>query len=475
MIEQQISILIVDDEEDFCDILVLLMEAEGFHTLVAHDGHAALRMIHSESPDVVLLDFRIPGLDGMEVLKKIKGFDPHLPVIMITGFGDVPGAVKAMSLGGFNYFTKPISNKELITAVQAALSAHNLRPRRGNSSTPTPVSASLREMMGPSDAVGLLIAKVEQVFNTDYTVLIQGETGSGKEVIARAIHLAGHRSGKPLVTVDCGAIPEPLLEAELFGYERGAFTGADRCKPGKFEISQGGVLFLDEISNMPLGSQAKFLRAIQEKKICRLGGTKPVAVDIQFLAASNRDLQGLVTSDSFRSDLFYRLNEFNITIPPLRDRKDDIPYLAKRVLDQANLQLNKDVEGFSESALATLLSYNWPGNVRQLHSVIRRAVLSADQIVTEKDLEIKRVEVPGLAFTPKIQGTPWEDFSLREIAMQCNIAVERELLTQVLKFTGGNKAKAARILQTNYKTFHTKVKKLRIPIAGGVYCEKEGG
>ena len=475
MIEQQISILIVDDEKDFCDILVLLMEAEGFHTLVAHDGHAALRMIHSESPDVVLLDFRIPGLDGLEVLKKIRGFDPHLPVIMITGFGDVPGAVKAMSLGGFHYFTKPISNKELITAVQAALSAHNLRPRRGNFPPPTPVSAFLREMMGPSEAVGGLIAKVEQIFNTDYTVLIQGETGSGKEVIARAIHLAGLRSGKPLVTVDCGAIPEPLLEAELFGYERGAFTGADRCKPGKFEISQGGVLFLDEISNMPLGSQAKFLRAIQEKKICRLGGTKPVAVDIQFLAASNRDLQDLVTSESFRSDLFYRLNEFNITIPPLRDRKDDIPYLAKRVLEEANLQLHKEVEGISESGLAALLNYNWPGNVRQLHSVIRRAVLSAEKIVTEKDLEIKRVEVPEMSFTPKIQGTPWEDFSLREIAMQCNIAVERELLTQVLKFTGGNKAKAARILRTNYKTFHSKVKKLRISIAGGGYCEKEGG
>jgi len=318
--------------------------------------------------------------------------------------------------------------------------------------------------MGPSDAVARLVSEVNRVAQSDFTVIIIGETGSGKEVVARAIYDSSSRSKGPFIPVDCGAIPETLLESELFGHERGAFTGAEIQKPGKFEIAQGGTIFLDEISNMPLGSQAKLLRVLQEKKVYRVGGNKPINVDVRLLVASNQDLHELALSSSFRRDLFYRLNEFTIYIPPLRDRKEDIPYLAKRFLDNANTELSKQIKGFSESAINVLFGYNWPGNVRQLRSIIRRASLLADDLITEKHLELKRVDVPGMAFTPKVQGAPWKNLSLKEILQQSITAVEREVLDQVLKQTGGNKAKAARLLQIDYKTIHEKVKKLGIQI-----------
>jgi transcriptional regulator with GAF, ATPase, and Fis domain len=316
--------------------------------------------------------------------------------------------------------------------------------------------------MGPSDAVARLISEVTRVAESDFSVVIVGETGSGKEVIAQAIHQSSLRSKEPFIPVDCGAIPETLLESELFGHEKGAFTDADRQKVGRFETAQGGTLFLDEISNAPLSSQAKLLRTLQEKKIYRVGGTKPIDVNVRLLVASNQDLYELADLGSFRKDLFYRLNEFSIKIPPLRKRKDDIPYLAKRFLDQANKELNKRVKGFSESALNLLFSYNWPGNVRQLRSVIRRGVLLAEEIVTEKDVEIKRVDVPGMAFTPKVEGAPWKNLSLKAIIQESVNAVEREVLAEVLKSTGGNKAKAARLLQVDYKTIQGKVKKFGI-------------
>jgi two-component system nitrogen regulation response regulator GlnG len=354
----------------------------------------------------------------------------------------------------------------VIRVVHRALAERKLKRKLRGLSSRFPEKVSLKEKMGPSDVVTRLISDVNRVAGSDFTVVILGETGSGKEVVARAIHQASPRCKGSFIPVDCGAIPETLLESELFGHEKGAFTGADTQRPGKFEVAQDGTLFLDEISNMPLGSQAKLLRVLQEKKVYRVGSTKPLEVNVRLLAASNQDLGALSVPGSFRRDLFYRLNEFTITIPPLRERKEDIPYLAKRFLDTANMELNKQVKGFSESALNVLFSYNWPGNVRQLRSTIRRATLMANEMITEKDLDLKRVPVPGLAFTPKVQGTPWKDLSLKEIVDQSITAVEREVLTQVLKYTAGNKAKAARLLQIDNKTIHTKIKKLGILMAG---------
>lgn len=273
MDESGATVLIVDDEKEICTILSRLMKREGLRHLAAHDGKAALKMVTSEMPDVLLVDFKMPGMNGMELLKQAKEVDPDLPVIMITAYADVAGAVEAMRAGAHDYLAKPFQHHEVIRVVHRALSERKLKRKLSQLSNQLQESGSLREMMGPSDAIGQLIADVNRVARSEFTVVILGETGSGKELVARAIHRASARSAGPMVPVDCGAIPETLLESELFGHEKGAFTGASGQKPGKFEAAEGGTLFLDEISNMPIGSQAKLLRALQEKKVYRVGGT----------------------------------------------------------------------------------------------------------------------------------------------------------------------------------------------------------
>jgi len=462
MEKREVKILIVDDEEHFRTILTTIMEEEGFKVLEAQDGDTALRKIRVNSPDIMLTDVKMPGMDGWELLKKAKDLDPDLPVVMVTAFADIPGAIGAIREGAHDYLPKPFDNYEVIRVVRRALAERELKRKMSELSSRLQENLPLREVMGPSDAVARLNSEVNRVAKSDFAVVIIGETGSGKEVVARAIHRASPRSKGPFIPVDCGAIPETLLESELFGHEKGAFTGAEVQKPGKFEITEGGTLFLDEISNMPLGSQAKLLRVLQEKKVYRVGGTKPITVNVRVLVASNQSLHDLSAAHGFREDLYYRLSEFTIQIPPLRERKEDIPYLAKRFLDNANVELKKYVKGFSESALNALFRYNWPGNVRQLRSTIRRAALLADDMIEEKHWDLVRAPVPGMAFTPKVEGEPWKGLSLREIVQQSTTAVEREVLVHVLKVTGGNKAKAARLLKIDYKTIHEKVKKLGI-------------
>jgi DNA-binding NtrC family response regulator len=458
-------VLIVDDDRDISLMLSALMKREGLTSMVAHDGETALKMVLVSKPGMLLVDVKMPGLDGMEVLKRIKETDPELPVVLITAYAEIPASVVAMRAGAFDYLAKPFDHSEVIRVVRAAL-AERERRRRSQSET---ISADncLRVMMGPSDAVTRIIREVNRVAPSDFSVIIQGETGSGKELVARAIYQLSLRAGAPFIPLDCGAIPDTLIESELFGYQKGAFTGAVGPKAGKFEAAQGGTLFLDEIANLPLSSQARLLRVLQEKAVLRLGANQPIKIDVRLLTASNQPLQGLVESGQLRKDLYFRLNEFAITIPPLRERKDDIPYLAKRFLDITNKELQKKVQGFSDFSLEALLSYNWPGNVRQLRSVIRRAVLLADDLITDKHLDIKRAPVPGLAFTPKIQGTPWKELSLREIVHHSVVTVEREVLIQALKHTRGNKAKAARLLHIDYKTIHNKLKQLGIHRSGG--------
>ncbi len=458
-------ILIVDDDEDISLMLSALMRREGLANLVAHDGETALQMVPVERPDMLLVDVRMPGIDGMEVLKRAKEIAPDLPVVLITAYAEVPAAVAAMRAGAFDYLPKPFDHTEVIQVVRAAL-AERERRRRSNTQD-IAANNCLRLMMGPSDAVTRIIREVNRVAHSDFSVIIQGETGSGKELVARAIYQLSPRAQAPFIPLDCGAIPETLIESELFGYQKGAFTGATAPKPGKFEAAHEGTLFLDEIANLPLGAQTRLLRVLQEKAVLRLGATRPIKIDVRLLTASNRELQGLVASGQMREDLYFRLNEFTITVPALRDRKDDIPYLAKRFMDITNKELQKNVRGFSEYSLEGLLNYNWPGNVRQLRSVIRRAVLLADDIITEKHLDIKRAPVPGLAFTPKILGTPWNELSLREIVHRSVVTVEREVVIQALKYTRGNKAKAARLLQIDYKTIHTKLKQFGISKRGG--------
>ena len=317
----------------------------------------------------------------------------------------------------------------------------------------------LATLMGPSASVAHLVDKVERVARLDFSVIICGETGSGKELIANAVHQASPRRHGPFVAIDCGAIPEPLLESELFGHEKGAFTGACSKKNGKFEDATNGTLLLDEISNMTLGSQAKLLRALQEKRIYRVGGTTSFEVDVRILVSCNQDIGDPDDTDLFRRDLYYRLNEFTINVPPLRARKDDIPYLAKRFLDATNAELGKRIHAIADPAMTALLAFDWPGNVRQLRAVIRRAALLADATIEREHLELDQPKMAVKTPTAPVETPPWQGKSLKEIVKQQTVAIEKQVIHQVLSHTQGNKAEAARLLQVDYKTLLTKIKR----------------
>jgi len=457
--------LIVDDERDIRDLVSRLLEDEGITPLTAHDGKSALQQLRSAAPDVLIVDMHLPDLDGMELLRQAKLWDADLPVVILTAHAGVRGAVEAMRAEAYEYLEKPYDNRELIRVVRRAVAERQLKLRLNQARGQINANHELSATMGPSEGIQRLIADIKRVAASNFSVIIIGETGSGKEVVARAIHHSSKRAGRPFVPLDCGAIPETLVESELFGHEKGSFTGAIGQKQGKFEVAEGGTLMLDEISNLPFNAQAKLLRALQEKTIYRVGGIKPITMDTRLLAAGHQDLEKAVSTGRFREDLYYRLNEFTLRIPPLRQRKEDIIYLAKRFLDLTNLELHKKVLGFSKSVIPLLLNYPWPGNVRQLRSTIRRAVLLATTEVAEEHLDIRHESgesVPRPA-TPVLDGLGAVNrLSLKDIVAQSTTALEREVLVQTLLLTGGNKAKAARLLRIDYKTIQSKTRKYGI-------------
>jgi two-component system nitrogen regulation response regulator GlnG len=460
-------VLIVDDEEGIREIFSRLVRREGFEPLVAPDGETALAIIRRQSPDVVLLDIWMPGLDGMEVLRRAKALDATLPIVIVTSHGFVKAAVEALRAGAHDYLEKPVEHADLIRSLHRAMTERKLQRTIQILTDRVRESDSLRDMMGPSDVIARISADVAQVARSNFAVLIAGETGTGKELVARAIHQASPRVLGPFVAVDCGAVPETLFESEIFGHEKGAFTGAERQKPGKFEVASGGTLFLDEITNMPLGSQAKLLRVLQEKHVTRVGGTNPVTVDIRLVSATNRGVGAAVAAGTFRQDLFFRINEFVITIPPLRERRSDIIFLAKRFLDLTNHELGKTVGGFSEAAVERLLGHDWPGNVRELRSTIRRVVLLADETIEAEHLALQRAAA-SLGSYPVQTGQNGDGLlALRALVRHATATVERAALREALQRSGGNKAKAARLLQIDYKTIQTKIKEYGIASRGG--------
>jgi DNA-binding NtrC family response regulator len=464
-------ILIADDDEVMAQLLGHLMQREGLTPLLAKDAAEALQLVRAGDPDVLLTDLMMPDMDGMELMRKARDLNPELPVILITGFAEVRGAVDALRAGAYDYVAKPFEHQQVIHVVLRALNERKLKLELKRLADHVHNVLSPRETFGPSVAAGLVISAIERVAKSNFSVLIVGETGSGKEVVARAIHQASGRARLPFIPVDCGAIPEMLFESELFGHERGAFTGADHQTVGKIEAAHTGVLFLDEISNLPMASQAKLLRVLQEKTLYRVGGTRPVHVDVRMLTASGHSLEARCEHGTFRPDLYFRLNEFTILVPQLRERGEDIPYLAKRFLDIANVELSKSVRGFSRPAIEAMLAYRWPGNVRQLRSVVRRAVLMAEDIVTEEDLSLTGRTTFALPAENELDEylsvvAGQEDFPLREILRRHTIHIEEKVIAQALRRTGGNKAKAARLLKVDYKTLHSKVKAYGIQIGG---------
>jgi len=466
--------LIVDDDRPARQMLLALMRKNRFETLEAEDGLAALHLLEEDQVDVVLLDIKLPGIGGMEVLRRAQKFDGAPPIILMTGFGTIKSAVEALKCGASNYLTKPFNIDEILLVVRETLKTGPTRREHALASTGKEDHPPLREIMGSSPHISRVIAEIELVAPTDFAALITGETGSGKEILAAAIHRGSGRARGPFVPVDCGSIIPSLMESEFFGHEKGAFTGAHEARPGKLEVASGGTLFLDEISNLQLGLQPKLLRALQEKKIWRVGGRRPIDIDIRVVAASNQTIAPMIRAGRFRADLYYRLNEYSITLPPLRERPDDILFLANLFLASTKQELNKDIRGLTEEAQERLMAYDWPGNVRELRNVMRRAVLVADTHVAPQDLSIGHVHSGAPSHQPEDSRSPApsskfdEKVPFKELVRDATMHAERTIIAKVLTQTNGNKAEAARVLQVDYKTLHKKVKQYSIsPEAAG--------
>ena len=457
MTTDPLRVLVVDDDAAIRQTLRQVLENGGMATLEAIDGTGALAAIRGMAPDLMLLDIRLPDLDGAEVLRRTRHIAPDLPVIILTGHGSIEDAVERVKEGAFWYLTKPCSQREILAVVGKA--SRELRRSRAQQE-PLQARFSLLEMMGNGAKIVALAQEIARVAPTDFSVVIVGETGTGKELVARAIHIQSRRSEAEFVAIDSGAIPESLIENELFGHERGAYTGADRAQPGKLELASGGTLFLDEIGNLPLAMQAKLLRVLQEKRCFRIAGTAAISVDVRVVVATNQPLNVLSPASTFRADLYHRLSEYVIQVPALRDRKEDVPFLSNRFLQATNDELGKQVQGFAPAALDQLMAYDWPGNVRELRNWVRRAVLIADETIEPGHLPTAGVHA-HLPETPDPAGA--NQISLKEILRQQTEAVERRVLRQALEAAKGNKAKAARLLGFDRKTLYRKIERFNIP------------
>jgi DNA-binding NtrC family response regulator len=453
------KILIIDDDQDFQLTVSQVLKEEKFEISTTSYGKAALKAVKEDSPQLVLLDIRLPDMDGMKVLEEIKKINKNLGVLMITGFGEVNGAVRAMKLGALDYITKPFDTRELILRVKKALETQYLRREVEGLRKKLGENIPVKEMMGESPAIRRILKQIEIVAPTDLTVILQGESGTGKELIAQMIHQESKRKNRPFVAIDCGAIPVELAESELFGHEKGAFTGSDAPKEGRFEQANGGVLFLDEISNLSDAIQMKLLRVIQERKLQHLGGKKDIEIDVRIIVATNCDLFQEVTRGNFRNDLFQRLNEFHVLLPALRERKEDIPILVKYFLKEANHEFHKNIRGFSREAMKFFLGYYWPGNVRELKNLIKKAALLADsEEIAICHLSSMMMKPQNDVNLPKILDN--EVLSFEEITRN----FEKDLIKRALEETAYNKTRAAKILKLHRKVLYRKMKSLGLPL-----------
>ncbi len=442
------TILVVDDDAAMRALLKDVLADRGHQVAVAEGGREALKQLQEQDYEVVLTDLRMRDLQGIELLAEVKRLFPDTNVIIMTAFGSVESAVEAMKQGAYDYVTKPIKTEELLLVVERAVREAALRREVARLRKEVSREYSFHQILGKSKPMREVFDLIRRVADSATNVLITGESGTGKELVAKAIHYNSGRRDAPFVPVNCAAIPEALLESELFGHVKGAFTDAKTDKRGLFEEANGGTLFLDEISELPLMLQAKLLRAIQEREIRRVGATKSVPVDLRIIAATNLSLADEVKQKRFREDLYYRLNVIEIRLPPLRERREDIPLLVEAFLRKCAESSRKPVQGISESALALLVDYAWPGNVRELENVIERAVTLArgEKIVAE--------DLP-----PAVQGSRGERQVIDEAAERTLPLqeVEREYILRILDKTGGNKYQAAQILGIDRKTLYRKL------------------
>ncbi len=442
------SILVVDDDRNICKVLKGLLEKAGFTVLVAHDVDTAMPIVDERDLDLILTDLKMPGKSGMDLLTLSQVRKPAVPVIMITAYGNIEAAVSAIKKGAYDFITKPFDEDELLNVTKKALS-ESQKNKELISDYFDKESHVLPEIIGKTLAIQQVLHTVRKIAPTDSTVLITGETGAGKELIAREIHLASHRGDHPFVKVNCAAIPETLIESELFGYEKGAFTGAVTTKPGRFEIAHQGTVFLDEIGEIPLHLQVKLLSVLQDKAFERVGGVKTIKVDIRIVAATNRDLQSAVQSGKFRSDLFYRLNVVPIHVPPLRERKEEIIPLVDFFLNKYTTKYQKGITNVSPELMAAFSDYDWPGNIRELENVLERMVLMSETDTLGLDqmpAEIRDTVPVVVAST------------LKEKTEQISRTAEKEMIIDALAKTNQNRTKAAKLLSISRRTLQNKIK-----------------
>src|ERR1700722_15845739 len=481
MLPEKKQILGVDDELNLRRVLSAQLARDGYEVHTAEDGEAELAFLKEHHIDLVITDLRMPKVDGMDLLRGALRDDPSRPVVMLTAHGTVDNAVEALKTGAFDYITKPFDQNEVRVVVKKALRTRDLASADATRD-PAPAVALSREgterfgIIGESPPILDIYRPLQRVADPPTTVLITGESGTGKELVARALHENSSRRDKPFIKVNCAAIPKELIESELFGYERGAFTGAVSSKPGRFELANFGTLFLDEIGEIPVEMQVKLLRALQESEFERVGGIKTIRVDVRLVAATNRDLKKLIASGVFREDLFYRLNVVPIRLPALRERTGDIPLLAEHFLTKFNERLRKKVEGVDTDATEVLVSYPWPGNIRELENVIERAVLFCDESkLHDKDLPPDVRGIPVIANVPlpeaDLHAALAGEGGLKEHVKVAMSRLEKELVSRALQQTTGNVTHAARLLKISRKGLQLKMKELGLREGSGEKSE----
>jgi DNA-binding NtrC family response regulator len=455
-------ILIVEDKDSLRTMLRHALAAQGHTVVEARDQPEAEAALAASHPAVVLSDLRLTEGDGFGVLRAAKELDPALPVIVMTAFGSIQDAVAAMKEGALDFLAKPVDPDHLLLLVERALAQRRLATENLILREELAQRRGAPQIVGDDPKLKQVSVALHRAAATDATVLLEGESGTGKELFARALHALSPRADGPFIAINCAAIPENLLETELFGHEKGAFTGAAARKPGKFELGHRGTLFLDEIGDLPLALQAKILRALEEKRFERVGGTVPLQVDVRVVAATNRNLKAAVAARQYREDLYFRLSVFPITIPPLRDRPNDIPTLARYFIERFCRDLNKRPLTLSSAAEDELRSYGWPGNVRELQNCIERAaILTEGDTIHPRHLNLA-FPAAAIAEPAEADGGPWSQIdlagSLGEATRRVVAEVEKRKLEQALKEASGNKGRAAEILQVSYKQFTTKLK-----------------
>ena len=456
-------ILIVEDKDSLRAMLRHALEEQGHSVVEAADEAEALRQVRDTRPDLVLSDLRLLSGDGVGVLRGAKDIDPELPVIVMTAYGSIQDAVVAMKEGALDFLAKPVDPDHLLLLVERALAQRRMAAENRALRDELAARRGAPTIIGQDPSLARVMATVHRAAATDTTVLLLGESGTGKELVARSLHALGGRADGPFVAINCAAIPETLLETELFGHEKGAFTGASARKAGRFELAHRGTLFLDEIGDLPIGLQAKILRALEEKKFDRVGGTQPLQVDVRVVAATNRNLKAAVAARQFREDLYFRLSVFPIDIPPLRERPGDIEVLARHFVDKFCRELKKKTLTLSAEAIDELQRYRWPGNVRELQNCIERAAILVDgDTIRPRHLSLSFRDAVVL----EAPVDPWEQVdlsgSLTDVTRRAIVEVERRKIQASLKDAGGQKPRAADLLQVSYKTLLQKLKEYGI-------------